>query len=151
MKQKKVVFASGCFDPLHIGHIEYLEGAKALGDKLIVSVKSDDLLIKKKGVPFMHDAERAALIRALRCVDEAYVSSDLGATIPEILEKIKPDIYARGYDRGLEDMSQRNIDACERLGIEIITVTHEKRQSSTAMLANYLERKQQLVDKPAKQ
>ena len=66
----KVVLVTGGFDPLHSGHIEYFKAARALGDKLVVGVNSDDWLTRKKGRPFMPIQERAAIIEALECVDQ---------------------------------------------------------------------------------
>ena len=69
-----VVAASGYFDPLHVGHIEYLEEAKKLGDKLIVIVNNDEQAGLKKGKPFMSQEDRLKIVKSLRCVDEAFIS-----------------------------------------------------------------------------
>src|SRR4029077_13913610 len=68
---KKTVLANGCFDLLHVGHLRYLEGARALGDVLVVAVNSDQSmrLIKDSGRPILGENERIALISGLRCVD----------------------------------------------------------------------------------
>ena len=71
------VAASGYFDPLHVGHIEYLEQAKSLGDKLIVIVNSDDQAKLKKGKSFMRQEDRLKIVRSLKCVDEAFISQEL--------------------------------------------------------------------------
>jgi D-beta-D-heptose 7-phosphate kinase/D-beta-D-heptose 1-phosphate adenosyltransferase len=70
LKDKTVVLVTGGFDPLHSGHIEYFKAARALGDKLVVGVNSDEWLTRKKGKPFMCFKERATIIQALECVDQ---------------------------------------------------------------------------------
>src|SRR5205823_6220864 len=71
VKGKKVVLANGCFDILHVGHLRYLEGARALGDTLVVAINSDRSVaaIKEPGRPILNEDERVALISALSCVD----------------------------------------------------------------------------------
>ena len=73
---KNIVLISGGFDPIHSGHIAYLQAAKALGDKLIVAVNSDDWLTRKKGRPFMPITERATIIKNLSMVDEVITDYD---------------------------------------------------------------------------
>ena len=70
----KIVVATGGFDPVHSGHIRYLEAAKDLGAYLIVGVNSDDWLVRKKGRSFMPWHERAAIVEALGCVCLLYTS-----------------------------------------------------------------------------
>ena len=69
-----VVAVSGYFDPLHVGHLEYLEMAKQLGDKLIVIVNNDKQALLKKGKSFMNENDRAEIVSALKCVDEVFLS-----------------------------------------------------------------------------
>src|SRR3990167_6959853 len=73
---EKLVMVSGGFDPLHLGHLLSFQAAKALGDKLIVVIDSDEFLVKKKGAPFMPVEDRVAIIKELRCVDEVVVIGD---------------------------------------------------------------------------
>src|SRR5262250_3775944 len=75
LKGKKVVLANGCFDILHVGHLRYLTGARALGDVLVVAVNSDKSMrsIKDPGRPILPEDERVALVSALRCVDYVLV------------------------------------------------------------------------------
>ena len=72
----KVVVVSGGFDPLHSGHIDYLEGAKQLGDKLIVALNSDEWLTRKKGRPFMPFEERARILETMDMVDNVWGFDD---------------------------------------------------------------------------
>ena len=102
-KRKKTVMVSGGFDPLHIGHVRYIQEAKKLGDRLVVVLNNDNWF-KVKGKPvFMSDKERKEIIEALKCVDEVVISSHSADTndisvCQEIL-KIRPDIFANGGDR----------------------------------------------------
>jgi len=124
------VAVSGGFDPLHIGHIELMEEAKALGDRLIVIINNDNWLKKKKGASFMEEQERKAIIEALRCVDGVIISSHpenpSDMSVSSDLEKLKPNIFANGGDRNEADASNpdsslyKDIKTCERLGIKIV-------------------------------
>src|SRR5690348_15400183 len=91
-----VVQAHGCFDVLHPGHVRYLEQAKKLGDRLIVSVTADRHVAKGPGRPMFDENLRAESLTALACVD-AVVINDNPTAVPMIAE-IRPDIYAKGTD-----------------------------------------------------
>lgn len=100
-KKRKVVLASGTFDLLHLGHVRYLEEAKKAGGKnaeLIVVVARDSTAEKRKGKkPVIPEDQRRYIVEALRMVDEAvlgYPEPDIG----RVIEKIKPDVIALGYD-----------------------------------------------------
>lgn len=102
-KNKKIVLASGTFDLLHLGHVKYLEEAKKAGGRnaeLIVIVARDNTVQKRRGTkPIVSENQRRALVGSLRVVDEAilgYEEFDIG----KVIEKIKPDVIALGYDRG---------------------------------------------------
>ena len=73
----KIVATSGYFDPLHVGHLECLELAKELGDKLIVIVNSDLQARLKKGKPFMNEQDRLKIVSALKCVDEVFLEESI--------------------------------------------------------------------------
>ena len=107
------VMASGVFDLLHIGHLYYLEEAKKYGDELIVVVACDKTVRKKKHEPIMPAEERRKLVEALKPVDKAVVGYE--DDFLRIVEEIKPDVIALGYDQhfeGLEEMlRQRGIKA----------------------------------------
>jgi rfaE bifunctional protein nucleotidyltransferase chain/domain len=95
---KKVVLANGCFDILHVGHVRYLEGARKLGDALVVAINSDRSVRTLKGPdrPILNEAERVALVSALRCVDHVVVFDDPDVT--RVLEVLRPAIHAKGTD-----------------------------------------------------
>ncbi len=94
-----IVCASGYFNPIHYGHIEYLEKSKQLGDKLIVIVNSDKQSHLKKGASFMPEDERLKIVRSLRCVDAAVLSVDEDRTVCKTLSHLHPDIFTNGGDQ----------------------------------------------------
>ena len=118
------VAVSGGFDPIHIGHVEMMEEAKALGDKLVVIINNDHWLKKKKGFAFMPEKERAAIIKALRCVDEVIITSHednpSDMSVCKELEALKPDIFANGGDRKPDGDPVPEVELCERLGIKMV-------------------------------
>ncbi len=99
-----LVFTNGCFDLLHPGHIDLLERARALGDRLIVGINSDASVraIKGSGRPLMSQADRSALLASLRCVDEVRVFDE--ATPARLIEELQPDILVKGGDWPLEQI-----------------------------------------------
>ena len=125
----KVVATSGYFDPLHVGHLECLELASELGDKLIVIVNSDLQAKLKKGEAFMHENDRMKIVAALKYVDEVFLSIDKDKTQRESLRKINPDIFAKGGDRTSTEIPEAKI--CSELNIQIIDGLGEKIRSSS--------------------
>ncbi len=95
---KKVVFTNGCFDILHLGHVQYLEQAKALGDILGIGVNGDasGRRLKGKKRPIMDQDERAQIIAALRSVDYVVIFDD--DTAEPLVAALKPDVYVKGGD-----------------------------------------------------
>ena len=83
----RVVVASGYFNPIHSGHLNYLEQAKKIGDYLIVIVNSDEQVKMKGSDPFMNENERLKIVRSLRCVDKAVVAVDEDGTVCQSLRK----------------------------------------------------------------
>ena len=106
---KKIVFTNGCFDVLHVGHIRYLEGAKSLGDILIVGINSDksELQLKGTGRPIMPEEDRIEIVAALECVNYIVLFSEL--TVENLLGIIKPAIHAKGTDYTTETVPERDI------------------------------------------
>src|SRR5215471_3720875 len=92
---KSIVFANGCFDTLHVGHIRYLEGARAEGDILVVGVNADSSVraLKGPGRPVLDENARALLVAALRCVDHVVLFAE--DTVDTLLEKLRPDVHAK--------------------------------------------------------
>lgn len=100
---KRVVFTNGCFDLIHLGHVRYLEEARALGDVLVLGLNSDSSVRQLKGPqrPLVNEQERAALMSALRPVDHVVIFEEL--TADNILLELKPEIYVKGGDYSLSD------------------------------------------------
>ena len=125
----KIVVTSGYFDPLHVGHLECLEMAKELGDRLIVIVNSDLQAKLKKGKSFMNENDRMKIVSALKCVDHVFLSIDKDKSQCETLRCIKPDIFAKGGDRMSDEIPESKV--CKELGIKIIDGLGEKIRSSS--------------------
>ena len=118
-----------------MGHVEYLQKAKALGDKLIVIVNNDKQAHLKKGFEFMPFKERMEIVKALKFVDEVFPSIDEDKTVCKSLEAVKPHIFAKGGDRFSHEIPEAEI--CNRLGIEIIHGLGDKIQSSSDLIAKH--------------
>jgi D-beta-D-heptose 7-phosphate kinase / D-beta-D-heptose 1-phosphate adenosyltransferase len=99
-----LVFTNGCFDILHVGHIQYLEQSRALGDKLIVGLNSDASVRRLKGPtrPVNNQADRKRMLMALRCVDEVVIFDE--DTPYELIVSLQPDIVTKGGDYSPENV-----------------------------------------------
>lgn len=137
----KIVMVSGGFDPIHIGHIRYMQEAKTLGDKLVVVINNDNWLNKKKGKAFMHQDDRREIIEALECVDQVILSGhskdSKDRSVCEEIKKLKPHIFANGGDRFADNIPEFQI--CKKLGVEMVfNVGHGgKIRSSSDLLKEY--------------
>lgn len=131
---KPIVAASGYFDPIHIGHIEYLEKAKALGSTLVVIVNAKHQAMLKKGFEFMDENERIKIVDSLRCVDYVIGAVDTDGTVCKTLELVAPDIFAKGGDRFSGEIPESVI--CRKLGIKIVDGLGGKIQSSSDLTVN---------------
>jgi D-glycero-beta-D-manno-heptose 1-phosphate adenylyltransferase len=128
----KVVFANGCFDTLHVGHIRYLEGARREGDVLVVAVNSDSSVcsLKGPGRPILPEVARANLVAALRVVDYVVVFSE--PNVEALLEFLRPDVHAKGTDYTADTVPERATAA--RLGIRVAIVGDPKNHSTREFL-----------------
>ena len=101
-KNKKIIFTNGCFDLLHVGHVRYLNEAKAQGDKLILGLNSDSSVKKLKGEsrPLQCEEDRAEILLALEAVDEVCIFDD--ETPIELIKAINPDVLVKGGDWPIE-------------------------------------------------
>ncbi|HVF27240.1 MAG TPA: adenylyltransferase/cytidyltransferase family protein, partial [Pyrinomonadaceae bacterium] len=125
----RIVFANGCFDILHVGHVRYLEAARALGDLLVVGINSDAQVraLKGEGRPFMPERERAEVVASIRAVDLVTIFPE--PTVAPLLLAIRPDIHAKGTDYTAETVPER--DVVRSYGGRIQIVGDPKDHSST--------------------
>src|ERR1041384_2454758 len=128
----RVVFANGCFDLLHVGHVRYLEAARSLGDLLVVGINSDEQVrrLQGDGRPFVPERERAETVASLRAVD--YVTVFHEPTVTELLLALRPDIHAKGTDYTAETVPER--DVVHSYGGRVCIVGDPKEHSSTEIL-----------------
>jgi len=129
---RRIVFANGCFDMLHVGHIRYLEGARREGDVLVVGVNADSSVcnLKGPGRPILDEDARAQLVAALRCVDHVVLFAEPNVEI--LLEELRPDVHAKGTDYSAETVPERAV--AERLGIRVAIVGDPKDHSTRELL-----------------
>lgn len=108
---KKIVFTNGCFDILHIGHVRYLNEAKALGDILILGLNSDSSVKSLKGSnrPINNESDRAEVLSALKAIDYVVIFDE--KTAENIVGEVKPDIYAKGGDYSIDTLPEAKIVA----------------------------------------
>ena len=118
---KKIVATNGCFDLLHIGHVRYLQAARALGDLLVVGLNGDDSVHQLKGAgrPITTQSDRAEILAALACVDLVTIFPETRAT--KFLAAVRPAVYVKGGDYTSETLDEeerailKEIDATIRL------------------------------------
>ena len=125
------VAVSGYFDPIHIGHLDYLELAKKLGDKLVVIVNNNHQCKLKKGKPFMDELDRIRIVESLGIVDEVFLSIDSDRSVCKSLEEIKPDIFANGGDRATSEVPESVV--CKKYNIKMVDGLGDKIRSSSSM------------------
>ena len=109
-----LVLANGCFDILHVGHVWHLEEARKMGARLVVSLTLDDHVNKGPGRPVYTWNERAAVLRALRCVDEVVPSRNAW----EAIESVRPNVFVKGIDYADHGLLPER-QACALVGAEI--------------------------------
>jgi D-glycero-beta-D-manno-heptose 1-phosphate adenylyltransferase len=129
---KTVVFTNGVFDLLHVGHLRYLQQARALGDALIVGLNSDESVrrIKGPGRPITAEGERAEILEALACVDGVVIFGE--ATPHELIAALQPDILVKGADWAADAIVGRDI--VEKRGGRVVRVPIEPGHSTTALV-----------------
>jgi rfaE bifunctional protein nucleotidyltransferase chain/domain len=129
---QRIVFANGCFDTLHVGHVRYLEGARREGDILVVGVNADSSVcaLKGPGRPILAENARALLVAALRSVDYVVLFSE--PSVEFLLEDLRPHVHAKGTDYTVETVPERATAA--RLGIQVAIVGDPKDHSTRDLL-----------------
>jgi rfaE bifunctional protein nucleotidyltransferase chain/domain len=127
-----VVFANGCFDLLHVGHVRYLEAAGSEGDVLVVAINSDSSVreLKGPGRPVLDENARARLVAALRSVDYVLVFSE--PSVEPLLRELRPGVHAKGTDYTAETVPERAV--AKELNIRIAIVGDPKNHSTREML-----------------
>jgi rfaE bifunctional protein nucleotidyltransferase chain/domain len=103
---KRLVLANGCFDLLHVGHVRYLQGARSLGDVLLVGINSDNSVTRLKGPgrPIMTAAERAELLGSLAAVDGVLIFEE--DTADALVRALQPSVHAKGTDYTTESVPE---------------------------------------------
>jgi len=129
LASQRLIAVSGYFDPIHIGHLELIEKAKALGGQVVIIVNNEEQAILKKGKEFMPLEERMVILNALTKVSFVVPSIDLDRSITNTLKNLKPDIFANGGDRNNGEIPEAQI--CRDNNIEIVDGLGDKIQSSS--------------------
>jgi D-glycero-beta-D-manno-heptose 1-phosphate adenylyltransferase len=129
----RVVLANGCFDVLHVGHVRYLEGARKLGDMLVVGINSDEQVALQKGAgrPVLPATDRAEIVAALEPV--TYVTIFDEPTVEQLLLALKPDVHAKGTDYTTDTVPER--DVVRSYGGQVAIVGDPKDHSTSEIIA----------------
>ena len=127
-----IVLANGNFDLLHVGHVRYLHGAKALGGRLVVAINSDDSVraLKGEGRPIMPAEERAEIVAALAVVDAVVIFPELD--VRALIREIRPDIQAKGTDYTVDSVPERDVVA--ECGGRVAIVGDAKEHSTSEII-----------------
>jgi rfaE bifunctional protein nucleotidyltransferase chain/domain len=130
---RTVALANGCFDVLHVGHVRYLEGARAEADLLVVGLNDDASVrrLKGEGRPVLPAADRALLVAALRCVDLVVVFEE--DDVRGLVAALRPDVHCKGTDYTAETVPER--DAVLAYGGRVAIVGDPKEHDTSALLA----------------
>jgi cytidyltransferase-like protein len=136
---KRAIIVSGYFNPLHKGHIEYFNNAKAMGDKLIVIVNSDHQRALKGSKEFQTESERVFIVSNIKSVDQVFLSIDEDRTVCATLQFIHQKLhheyqlaFANGGDQNNQSIPE--VPVCQELGIELLDGLGDKIQSSSWLL-----------------
>lgn len=132
---QKLVATNGCFDLLHVGHVRYLNAARALGDALIVGINGDQSVRELKGTgrPINNENDRAEMVAALRNVDLVTIFPELQAT--RFLEIVAPDIYVKGGDYNQDALNAEERQVLRKIGAKIDILPLEQGYSTSDLLA----------------
>ena len=130
---RKIVFANGVFDLLHVGHVRYLKASRAEGDVLVVGINSDSSTRERKGAgrPIMTERARAAVVAALDAVDYVVIFDELD--VNPLLREYRPDVHAKGTDYAVDTVPERAL--ANALGIRIAICGDPKDHSTRDILA----------------
>jgi rfaE bifunctional protein nucleotidyltransferase chain/domain len=128
----KLVFTNGHFDLLHVGHLDYLEKARALGNALFVGVNADPITRQLKGAdrPIVPASERARLLAALRPVDAVIIFAEVTAHL--VIDGLRPEIYVKGGDYRDKPLPERPL--VERYGGQVVLIDYMPNHSTSALI-----------------
>jgi len=131
---QRLVFTNGCFDLLHVGHVRYLQAARALGEALVVAINGDDSVraLKGEGRPVNGELDRAEVAAALACVD--FVTIFQAVRVTELHQTVKPHVYAKGGDYTVASLDPGERAALEAAGARIEILPLVPGKSTTATL-----------------
>jgi rfaE bifunctional protein nucleotidyltransferase chain/domain len=131
---RKLVLTNGCFDLLHVGHVRYLQAARAFGDALAVALNGDDSVraLKGTGRPLNTEGDRAEVVAALNCVDYVVIFQEVRAT--RLIEKVRPAIYVKGGDYTPATLDPEERAALEKIGADIRILPFEPGYSTSALI-----------------
>lgn len=143
-KTKTLVIVSGYFNPIHEGHLEYLNRSKALGDFLYVIINNDLQRELKGSTPFLTEQQRRTILKNIKAVDDVIISIDKNKFVDKTIELIYKEeahkydriLFTNGGDQTEETIGEKSI--CERLGIEMVFGLGDKIQSSSWLLKDII-------------
>lgn len=132
----RIVLANGCFDLLHVGHVRYLSGARALGDILVVGINSDEQVRQLKGVgrPVTTEGDRAEIVAALECTDLVTIFPE--PTVEALLLEIRPDVHAKGTDYTEDTVPERAV--ARSYGGQVAIVGDPKEHSTSELIGSLI-------------
>ena len=134
---KRLVFTNGCFDLLHVGHVRYLQAARALGDALLVAVNGDASVRALKGPtrPINNEQDRSEVLGALACVD--YLTIFHTERVTDLVRVIRPQVYAKGGDYTVASLDAGERGALEAVGAEIRILPLVPGKSTTSIIEKW--------------
>jgi rfaE bifunctional protein nucleotidyltransferase chain/domain len=131
---KKIVATNGCFDLLHVGHVRYLQAARALGDVLIVGLNGDGSVhdLKGAGRPITTQSDRAEILAALACVDMVTIFPEIRAT--KFLAAVRPAVYVKGGDYTSETLDEEELTILKEIDAAIRLIPFETGYSTSGLI-----------------
>ena len=131
---KKIVATNGCFDLLHVGHVRYLQAARAIGDVLAVGVNGDRSVHELKGIgrPITTESDRAEILAALECVDLVTIFPQNRAT--QFIAAARPAVYVKGGDYSSQTLDEQERALLNEIGADIRLIPFEAGYSTSALV-----------------
>lgn len=131
---RKIVATNGCFDLLHVGHVHYLQAARAIGDVLVVGLNGDRSVQQLKGAgrPITTETDRAEILAALECVDLVAIFPQIRAT--QFIAAVRPAVYVKGGDYSSETLDEQERALLKEIGADIRLIPFEIGYSTSALV-----------------